>query len=71
MAITYFVLGVVAIVGGAVALAFLLQPGVDLDNANGRRQGAGYQLIVVAAGAIVVGLVLFVMGVKAWRDHSK
>jgi O-antigen ligase len=69
-AIAFAVVGVLLVVAGAIVLAILLaQSPEELANERGWRPGGGYQLIVLAGGAILVGLVTIVGAIRVGKGQ--
>jgi len=69
-AIAFAIVGVLLVVGGGILLAVLLaQSSQELANEQGRRVGAGYQLIVLAGGIIIVGLATIVGAIRVGKGQ--
>ena len=69
-AIAFAIVGALLVAGGAILLAVLLaQSSEDLENVHGQRRGAGYQLIVIAGGLILVGLATLVGALRVARGQ--
>ncbi len=69
-AIVLAILGVLLVAGGAIVLAVLLaQSPETLANEGGRKVGAGYQLIVIAGGVILVGIATIVGAIRVGKGQ--
>lgn len=71
-AIVFAILGALIVIGSGITLAVLLaQPVEVLENAKGRRPGAGFQLIVVAGGGVIVGFIIMLSAIRIWRGEIR
>lgn len=69
-AIGFAVVGALVVLAGVVMLGLLLEHGFDLDNSHGSRRRGGGSRLIVAGGAVVIGIGCLIAAVRSLSDKS-